>query len=351
MTHSYAVPAALLAALVIGIPAASAEDNVDRPIASEAPAKARVLVFGDGAGVARFHVERDAAASRMTFRLADPALRIDGAPIVSITSDAGSKEYALTAVEGQPGVWVWAHEAVKTERFDGTMRVMVAGKPYLAQLGPVWNAAALRAARNGGQVLALPDCGANVEVVQDLLTGTLTIYSFDDVVVTDAPVITVTQSAGPTSVTMTRVEGKNGVWVTRHETLRTTTTSARLRLLVNGRPCEVALVYGARRGGRMVSVAGGPNFEVVHDAKAGHYTFYAVDETYDGKAYVVENPTVVVDGRRYDLTRVQGEPRAWRLVGLDTAGSTARDGQLNFTLLGKTLSTRVGLSGLGLGVR
>ena len=61
--------------------------------------------------------------------------------------------------------------------------------------------------------------------------------------------------------------------------------------------------------------------------------------------------TMVVAGRSYELTCVEGEPRAWRLAGLDTAGSDARDGQLNITLLGKTLSTRVGLSGVGLGVK
>ena len=122
-------------------------------------------------------------------------------------------------------------------------------------------------------------------------------------------------------------------------------------LLVNGSPCEAPLVYGAGHGGQVVAVTGGPSFEVVHDAAEGCYTFYAVDETIDGKTYTVENPTVVVGGRTYNLTRVENEPRAWRVIGIDTAGSDARDGQLNFTLLGKTLSTRVGLSGLGAGVK
>jgi len=349
MKFSFAFTAAI-AALVLVPSVASAEDRADRPASPVVvDAKGRVLVFGDGA--ARFHVQRDVSAKRMTFRSADPALHLESAPVVVMNTADGPREVTLTAVEGQSGVWVWSDEAVATERFDGSMRVIVAGKTYTSQLAPVWTAEQIRAARYGGRVLALADCGASVEVVQDMATGTLTIYSFEDVVVTEAPVITVTAANGPTKVTLTKVASKNGVWVTTHETFRTPTTKATIRLLVNGRPCEASLVYGATRGGRLLAVDGGPNFEVVHDSKAGHYTFYAVDEMYNGKAYTVENPTVVMNGRTYNMTRVEGEPRAWRLAGLDTAGSDSRDGQLNFTLFGKTLSTRLGFSGLGVDVR
>ncbi len=348
MKFSFAYPAAF-AAMLVGASFVSAEDSAERPASPVVVVKPRTLVFNDG--VSRFHVERDVTTRRMTFRLADPAVRIDGAPVVVMTTDAGPKEFTLVAAEGQPGTWVWADDAVKAERFDGTMRVLVGGKPYTAQLATVWTAEALRAARYGGRLLALPDCGASVEVVQDLTTGTLTIYSFEDVVVTEAPVVTITQTAGPAKVTMTQVAGKPGVWVTKHDTLRTTRTAATIRLLVNGKPCEAPLVYVSGRGGRVLSVDGGPNFEVVRDPKHGHYTFYALDETYDGKVYTVENPSVVINGHRHDLTRVEGEPRAWRMVGLDTAGSNPTDGQLNFTLFGKTLSTRVGFSGLGIDLR
>ena len=266
-----------------------------------------------------------------------------------MTTDAGPREVVLVPVEGQPGVWVWAHDSVKAERFDGTMRVVVAGKTYTSPLTTVWTTE--MTARHGGRVLAMSDCGASVEVVQDPATGTLTIYSFEDVIVTEAPVITVTETSGPTTYTLTKVEGSNGVWVTKSDSFKTRTTSARIRLLVNGKPCEAPLVYGTSRGGQTVAVEGGPSFEVVRDAKDGTYTFYAVDETVGGKVYTVENPTVVVSGKTYNLTRVEGEPRAWRLVGLDAAGSDARDGQLNITLFGKTLSTRVGLSGIGIGVK
>jgi len=357
MKFSFALPLAI-AALTLGATSSFADDL---PRSPEAPvvvkSKGRILVFGDGA--ARFAVDRDATAGRMTFRLSDPAMKIESAPVVIMTTDAGPREFALTAVEGQPGAWYWAHDTVKAESFDGTMRVVVSGKTYTSPLATVWTSettsdgvtrVALKA-RHGGRVLALTDCGASVEVVQDPATGTLTIYSFEDVIVTEAPVITVTESKGPTTVTLTKVDGQNGVWVTKHDTFKTVTTSARIRLLVNGKPCEVPLVYGPGRGGQMVTVTGGPSFEVVRDQKEGYYTFYAVEETIGGKVYTVEKPTVVMNGRTYDLTRVEGEPRAWRLVGLDAAGTDARDAQLNITLFGKTLSTKVGLSGFGVGVK
>lgn len=355
MKFPIACSAALAAALFCA-PFASADDQAGAPSAPPVPSapsaptaapKARVLVFGDGA--ARFSVDRDATAGRMTFRLADPAVKVESAPVIVMTTDAGPREVVLTSVDGQPGVWVWTNDSVKAARFDGTMRVVVAGKTYTSPLTTVWTSEAT--ARHGGRILALTDCGASVEVVQDPATGTLTIYSFEDVVVTEAPVITVTESSGPATYTLTRVEGSNGVWVTKQNAFKTRTTSARIRLLVNGKPCEAPLVYGTSRGGQTVVVEGGPSFEVVRDAKDGAYTFYAVDETVGGKVYTVEHPTVVVDGKTYDLTPVQGEPRAWRLVGLDAAGSDARDGQLNITLFGKTLSTRVGLSGIGIGVK
>jgi hypothetical protein len=349
MKLSLAIPAAL-AALCLAPSFAFAEEP---PVAAPAApvVEQRVLVFGDGA--ARFHVERDPQAGRMTFRAVDPAVRFERAPVVVMTTESGPREVPLTAVEGQPGVWMWSGDAVRAERFDGTMRVVVSGKTYSSPLAPVWTTqrTVTYQPRYGGRVLTLSDCGASVEVVQDPATGTLTIHSFEDVVVTGAPVITVTETKGPTTVTLVPVEGRPGAWMTRHDAFKTTTTSARIRLLVNGQPCEAPLVYAARPGGRIVSVSGGPNFEVVRDPTAGHYTFYTVEETWDGRPYVVENPTVVYGGRTYPLTRVEGEPRAWRLVGLDTAGSDARDGQLNFTLFGKTLSTRLGLSGLGIGVR
>lgn len=342
-----ALSAACAALFLSSAPAVLADDLGKSGDAAHPRAPARTLVFGEG--TARFEVERDAVAGRMTFRLADPAVRVEGAPVILMTGPAGSREITLTPVAGQTGVWVWQDETVKAPTFDGTMRVVVGGKTYTSPLTRVWTREWMP--RHGGRVLTFSPCGASVEVVQDSTTGTLTIYSFDDVVVTEAPVITVTETTGPRAVTLTKLAGTNGAWVVKHDAFKTTTTTARVRLLVDGKPCEVPLTYGSSRGGQVVTVQGGPRFEVVQDPQGGTYTFYALDETLDGRPYTVENPTVVVGTRTYNLKPVEGEPRAWRLFGLDAAGSDARDGQLNLTLFGKTLSTRVGLSGVGIGVK
>jgi hypothetical protein len=356
---------AAVAALAVGVPFASADDMEKRPDAPEMARAEGHLVFGDGA--AKFVVQRDTTAGTMTFRLADPAVKLTSDPVIVMTTDAGPKEVRLVSVE--PGVWRWSDPVViKNERFDGSMRVVVGGQTYTSSLATVWTAPATDGwaaepgavkvmPRNGGRILPLTACGAAVEVVQDPATGSLTVYSTEDLVISEAPVITVTESKGPTTVTLTPVDGKDGVWVAKHESFKTTTTTANLRVQVNGKPCDVPLssttttTSGATHGGTIVTVEGGPRFEVVRDPTAGYTTFYAVDETFDGRAYTIENPVVVVDGRNYPLQRVEGEPRAWRLVGLDNAGSDPRNAQLNFTLFGRTLSTRLGLDGLGIGAR
>ena len=356
MRFSIAIPAAL-AAITLCASFASADDmGKSAPAAKE---RVRILVLGGDA--ARFEVERDAAAGRMTFHLADETTKLDGAPVIVMASDTGPKEITLTAVEGRPGTWSWTNDAVKALTFEGSMRVIVAGKRYTAPLSTVWVGEAATdgwakepvpaKARHGGRILLLQNCGASVEILQDLKTGTVTVYGCERMVVTEAPVITVTESEGPASVTLTRVVGEDGAWTMKHEAFKTKTSIARIQVVVDGKSCEVPLVYGASRGGQVVTVADGPSFELVRDAKTGTYTFYALDETIDGKAYTVENPKVVHGGKTYDLVRVEGEPRAWRLVGLDGKGSDSRDGQLNFTLFGKTLSTRVGLSGFGVDVK
>jgi hypothetical protein len=346
-------PSILLAtaftAFALVAPSASADDKEK----SDRPAKghARVLVLGDD--VARFDVERDASTGRMIFRAADPAMKFDRVPVVVMTTDAGPREVTLTAVEGRPGTWIWTDDAVKATRFDGTLRVYVSGKTYSAPLATVWTTESelVPVPRYGGRIVALTDCGTNVEVVQDRAHGTLTVYPCDDVVLGDAPVITVEESGKPTTISLAKVDGKDGQWMATNDAFKTATTSARIRLLVHDKPCEAPLPVAGKHGGQTFVVADGPTFEVVRDPKTSAYTFYAVEDTYDGKTYVVENPTVLYSGRTYTLTRVEGEPRAWRLVGLDAQGSDSRDAQLNFTLFGKTLSTRLGLSGLGVDVK
>jgi hypothetical protein len=197
-------------------------------------------------------------------------------------------------------------------------------------------------------VITFPECQASLEIVQDAATGSITIYSFEDVRIVEAPVLTITETKGPMTAKVTPVEGQPGVWKVTHEALKTETISGRIRVLINGRPCETSL-----RGGRIITVEGGPSWEIVQADAPGTWRFYAVEETIAGKPYVVENPQVIVttaEGpRTVTLTPVEGEPRAWELVGLG-ADVEPTDARFQFTLFGKTLHTNIGLSGLGVGI-
>jgi len=339
--------AAAFAALALGTaPSAPADD---------AKPTGQVIVFGDG--VARFYATQDRTAGYVTFRVADPAVRVTSAPVVVVQTDSGPREVTLVAVDGQPGTWRLAHEVARSERFDGTMKIVIDNKTYTSPIvlsaGPATGTVVRVAPRHGGRVLAFNECGANVEVVQDPATGTLTIYSFEDVQVLEAPVITVTQTEGPATTTVTKVEGQPGVWRVTNSAFKTTSVTGKIRIMVNGKPCEAPLTFAAgTHGGEIVTSDGGLRFEVVRDDKSRYYTFYALDETYNGKPYTVENPQVVVTTREGPrtvvLTPVEKEPRAWRLVGLEGGVSEPLDGRLKFTLFGKSLETKLGLSGFAI---
>jgi hypothetical protein len=347
----FALAAPLAALVLCAAPAVRADDAKPKPAA-------RAIVF-DG-GVARFDTTRDVATGRMTFRLADPAVKITEAPVVVFTTDAGPKEVRLTPVEGQPGTWYVTHDMVKRDRFDGQMRIVVGGTPYTA---PLWTEVTgavpagttevvrIPTPRHSGRVIAFDACNAYAEVVQDASTGQLTIYTFDDVKFVEAPVVTIVDTTGPVTTTVTELPGTPGVWRVQHDAFKTQKVMGRIRVMVDGRPCETTL-----RGGHIVTVEGGPAFEVVRDyASPGSYTFYTVEERLNGKPYTIENPQVVLttpEGpRTVQLTRVPDDPRAWRLVGLDANVREPLDGSLKFTLFGKSLETRLGLSGAGVSVR
>jgi hypothetical protein len=352
-----ALCAALGALALVAAPLATADD-----LGAKASAEGKVVVFGDG--VARFHVTHDSKAGVAMLRLSDPAVKINSAPVVVVQTDAGPKEVTLVAVEGKPGVWRFEHEALREARFEGTMKIVVADKPLEAPL--LIEAAAVTpttpdattkfVARRGGFVIAFPDCAAHVEALMDRETGTITIWALDDTVkIIDAPVITVTETKSPQTITLTKIDGETMAWRVVNPAFKTTTFSGKIRLMVNGKPCEAPLSM-APHGGRIITVAGGPRFEVVPDETGRTYTFYALDETVNGKPVVIDAPPQVVwdtpEGpRTVTLVPVEREPRAWRLVWADAALRRPADARLRFTLFGKTLETNVGLSGVGIGVR
>ena len=306
----------------------------------------RLLVFAEGAP--RLRVVHDPSNARLVFRMDEGSPALVQAPVVLLKTDTGTQEVVLKPIADKPGQWFMTHDLLRRERYDGDVRIVVGEKTYTTSLLP--RPIAPPAPRHSGRVLAFDACGAYAEIVQDAATGTLTVYSFDDVKIVEAPVVTVTETRGPAQVTFVAVEGQPGVWRVVHPSFKTTTINGRMRLLVNGKPCEASL-----RGGRVFTVAGGPRFEVVTNPTTHESTFYALDDTWNGKEYVIENPQVVFPGepqpRVVTLTRVEGEPRAWRLVGLGANVREPFDGTFRFTLLGKTLETRLGISGLGLDLR
>jgi hypothetical protein len=323
----------------------------------------RVVAFDDVG--ARFNVQHDAKLGTMTFRLADDAkVRIASAPTVTLRTDAGPRDVALVAVDGQPNTWRLSHEVLRSETIDGTMKIVVDGRPYTTSLvaaaatdapaGAVVETKVV--AKYGGRVISFPDCGGNIEVVQDPATGTLTVYSLmgEDVKIVDAPVITVTEEAGPRTISLVKVDGETVAWRVSNPVFKTTTLqNARIKIMVDGKPCETALVTSAAgRGGEIVTIDGGPRFEVVRDVKTNAYTFYQLDETIEGRPVVIEQPPAVVWGERtYPLVAVPGEPRAWRLAGIDAAATPPGDARLRVSLFGRSLETNVGLSGIGIGVK
>ena len=330
-----------------------------RALADDTDPKAgSVIVVGDN--VTRFRVSHDRSAGTITFYQVDPVVQVTDAPVVVLKTAQGPQEVTLVPVEGQQRTWVVRHDSLRAATYDGSLRMTVAGRVYTSPLvvasGPAVPAtpAVKVVPRHGGSILAFPECTANVEIVRDVATGTLTIYSFEDVQVLEAPVITVRETSGPVTTKVVAVDGQPGVWRVTSEQFKTTLVSGRIRILVNGKPCETDLSF-APHGGRVVAVNGGPSFEVVTDPKTNVYRFYALDETLEGKTYTIENPQFVMttaEGPRTVVMQpVEGEPRAWQLVGLEAHAHEPFDGELRFTLFGKSLGTHVGVSGIGVDVK
>lgn len=341
-------------------------------LSSVATAEEEVVVAPDGRVIAfsdvgaKFNVSHDPKLGTMTFRLADDSkVKLTDAPTVTLKTAAGPKDVTLVAVQGQPNAWTLSHEALRAATIDGSMKIVVDGRPYTTTLVtsesvPVVEPAGMTTkvvARHGGHVLSLPTCGAHIEVVRDPATGALTVYSLagEDVKIIDPPSIIVTETAGPRTISLVKVDGETVAWRVSDPVFKTTTLSnARIRLMVDGKPCETALVFGsgATRGGQVVVFDGGPRFEVVRDPKLNTYTFYQLDETLQGRPVVIEQPPTVVWGERtYPLVTVPGEPRAWRLAGIDAGTTPPGDARMRLSLFGRSLETRLGLSGLGVDVR
>jgi hypothetical protein len=336
-----------LPVLFVALPA-SADDEVVRP-GVEAPSTPGTYVLSFPDGAARFHVVRDLSTGTMIFRTAE-GTTVTKAPVITLRS-AGEKEVVLTAVAADKGSWKINHEALKADKFDGTIAVIVGDRTLTTPL--MLEPMRVGAARKGGQLLRLTDCGKNVEIVQDVNTGSITVYSTEEVKLV-GPVLVVTEPKDAGEIKFVEVSGEPGAWRATHATLKTVTLDGKFRVTIDGKVCETQMVFAGPHGGRIVRVANGPRFEVVQDPKTG-YVLYALDETIDGKTVVIENPKVTwttAEGpKTVVLQPVENQSRAWRLVGLDGSVREPGDARLSFTLFGRTLDTALGLTNTGVSLR
>lgn len=305
-----------------------------------------VLAFPEGG--TRFIVTRDLAAGSLMFRAADN-VTVTKAPVVTLRSATLPKEVIVTAVPADKGMWRVSHELLKADKFDGTVAVVVGDRTYTTPLV----LEPMRTVHHGGHLVKMTSCGKDVEIVQDLTTGTVTVYCADDVKITD-PVVIVTEPRDAGEVKFVSVAGEPGAWRATNAVFKTTNVDGTLRVMVDGKACEVPMTWFGSHGGRIVRVENGPRFEVVRDPKTG-YVFYALDEKIDGKAVVIEDPKVVWTSpegpRTVVLTPVENQPRAWRWAGIDAGVREPGDARLSFTMFGRTLETGLGLSGAGVSAR
>jgi hypothetical protein len=340
------VLAALTLPALATLPASA--DEAVRP-GSEVPSTpgTYILAFPDNG--ARFHVTRDLATGTVMLRAAEGTV-VTKAPVVTLRTATGSKEVVLTAVAADKGSWKITHDAFKTERFgDGTIAVIVGDRtlttPFVLE--------PMRVSRRGGNLLRLADSGKNVEILQDLKTGSITVYTTDDVKIVD-PVLVLTEPKDAGEIKFVAVTEEPGAWRVTHESLKTVNVDGTFRTTIDGKVYETPMVFYGTHGGRIVRVANGPRFEVVRDAKTG-YVLYGLDETIDGKAVVIENPKVTwtsTEGpKTVVLQPVENQPRAWRLVGLDGSVREPADARLSFTLFGRTLDTALGFTNTGVSLR
>ncbi len=325
----------------------------------------REIVFGDN--VAKMTVDLDRKEPALTFRLSTPKVTVSSAPIVLVLTKAGPKKFTLAAVPGQAGAWRLFDPIVLEQGLEGVMELVVNGTSYTTPLvSGIWLPPPEEgkwAARHGGRVVSFADCPAHVEVVTDVANGTLTLYPLSDTTLTEAPEVQLsarTEAGG--TLTVTPVEGPDGVWKASHPALKDGSLGgSRLKIRLKGRPCEAPLL-ATPHGGTLVLVAGGPRFEMVRNESARTYTFFVLDplpegqapegktpEGNDGKTTQIQNAEVAVttdEGpKTYALTRVEGEPKAWRLSGFDPAAD--RDATLRISIGAKTLTAPIRLAPFG----
>jgi hypothetical protein len=339
------------AAASLAWPSAARADDGTRPQSPTEPTGARttkVTLLGEGPNAMRFQVLRDRAAGRMTFRLLDRRAKLGLPPVAIVQSATGPREIPLVAVDGSTDSWTLTDALAKAETFDGTLRVMVDGKPLTGPIvvssGEVEAAtpAAVEGPPHGGRWIVFDECNLMMEAVQDFETGTITFYGSGKL--DRPPAVTISEGGGVTKSESAPIEGKTGVWKFTSSAFKRRDAIARVRILVDGRGCEAALTIPPH-GGRILVVADGPQIEVVR-TDAGAVRFFVLEDRIGERPFVVENPSLVTTTAEGDrmlaLTAVRGETRAWEIAKLDVTGTAPL--RLRFTNGGRVVETPVAAS-------
>jgi hypothetical protein len=342
----------LSAALACAIAPLALADDGTRPQPPPIPAgsQPRLMVFGTGADAVRFQVLHDRPAGRMTFRLADGTIRLARAPVAILRTTNGPREVALVGIDGDQNAWSLTDTVLRDERFDGTLRLAVGDRTID---GPIVFAAATTPGPapasaepglvplHGGRIVAFPDCAYAMEVVQDFEKGKITLVQLVGVRLDRPPALTITEGGGVTMAEAAPVESKPNTWEFSSAAFKSRDAIARVRILIDERPCEASLSIPPH-GGRIVIVPGGPQVEVVR-SEDGTLRFYVLEERLGERRFALENPTLVVTtgegDRSLALVAVKDMPRTWELARFEApAGARIL---LRATMSGRVVETNV----------
>src|SRR5437870_3642466 len=274
------LPVALLLALALASANAAADDA--KPSSSPVPSTAEPAVLPakvvEFKGVARFHVvASDRTAGTVTIRLAEPAVRLVGAPVVTVGSAEGAQTLTFVPVDGQPGTWRLTSPLLRQGGIDGsTMKIVVGDKTYSAPFLAATAAPVTVAARHGGRIVTFSDCGTTLEVARDPATGTLAIFAADGVRLAEPPTVVLGDAKEASTVRLMAVDGQAGAWTAVSPAFKEDLVRARLRLTLGGHACEADITDG------QVVVVDGLRLQVAAAKGADTYLVRALDATLRG---------------------------------------------------------------------
>jgi hypothetical protein len=284
---------------------------------------------------AYFEVVHDARLGVVTVfareRVGQP-LKLDSEPVLVVTTTDGSRALTLARVSGSLNSWKVTDAALKTESLAGSLKVRIGSKDLLGTLAVSGDAAepmipARREERfeptHGGRVVML--AGKPFEWAHDSKAGTLTLFVVAEKDTKAAPAVTEPSAIlmgdfGQKELALTAVADAPNTWSVTDPVLKSALLEGVLRVTLDGKPTEAAIVPRGDHGGRILRLGpDAPFLEMKHDTEAGSVTLYFVapkSETYaDSSATLAESPVLDLETasgtKSVTFTRVEGQANAW----------------------------------------